>query len=167
MPRTLEEYVVASQAFNSTDLNGDGEPDYGSSSTRAGKFAAGNFYRWIAQVLQYRGTSQGSTFDTQSLSPLLENPAVREAIQLWKEVAGPPKTTSGMTVVEMVNFWLSGRCAMILAGPCLHTSIQSAALDEIIGVAMMPGSERVWWREGSEMIKCNRTLCRHATQYPD
>ena len=32
---------------------------------------------------------------------------------------------------------------------------------------MMPGSERVWWREGNEMIKCNTSFCRHATQYPD
>ena len=118
-------------------------------------------------MLQYRATSQGSPFDTQTLSPLLENTAVQEAIQLWKEVAGPPETTRGTTTLEHINFWLTGWCAMTLGFTSFYTSIQSTALDEITGVAVMSGSERVWWREGSEMIKCNTTFCRHATQYPD
>ena len=167
VPRTLQEYVVASQVLNGTDLNGDGEPDYGSCFPHAGEGAAEYFSIWVAQVLQYRGTSQGSPFDTQTLSPLLENPAVQEATQLWKEVAGPPETTRGTTTLEQVNFWLTGRCAMTLGFTSFCTSIQSTALDEITGVAMMPGSERVWWREGSEMIKCNTTFCRHASQYAD
>ena len=74
------------------------------------------FFSWIAQVLQYRGTSQGSICDTQTLSPLLENPAVWEAIQLWKEVAGPPETTSGTTyTLKCILLWLAGRCAMTLS----------------------------------------------------
>ena len=167
VPRTLEEYVVASQTLNGTDLNGDGEPDYGSCFPHAGEFAAEYFLIWVAQVLQYRGTSQGSLFDTQTLSPLLENPAVQEAIQLWKEVAGPPEMKRGTTTLEQVNFWLTGRCAMTLGFTSFYTFIQSASLDEITGAAVMPGSERVWWREGSEIIKCNTTFCRHATQYLD
>ena len=36
VPRTLKEYVFASQALNGTDLNGDGEEDYGSCMSHAG-----------------------------------------------------------------------------------------------------------------------------------
>ena len=35
VPRTLKEYVFASQALNGTDLNGDGEEDYGSCMSHA------------------------------------------------------------------------------------------------------------------------------------
>ena len=167
VPRTLEEYVVASQVFNNTDLNGDGEPDYGSCFPHTSDTATGYFFAWISQVLQYRGTSQGSTFDTQTLAPLLDNPAVQEAIKLWKEVAGPPETTRGTTPEEEFILWFTGRCAMTLSTASLYTIFQSAALDEMTGVTTMPGSERVWWREGSDVVKCNTSFCRHATQYPD
>ena len=63
-PRTLEEYVFASKAFKSTDLNGDGQPDDGSCFPHAGEFASEKFFIWITQV-HHRGTSQGSLVDTQ------------------------------------------------------------------------------------------------------
>ena len=167
VPRTLEEYVAASQMFNNTDLNGDGELDYGSCFPHVDEFSVTYFFYWISQVLQYRGTSQGSIFDTETLAPLLQNPAVQHAAKLWKEVAGPPEMTSATTIVEMLNLWFAGRCAMTLFGSNLHTVFQSPELDAITGVAMMPGSESVWWRAGNAMVKCNTSFCRHATQYPD
>ena len=60
VPRTLVENVVTAQVFNNTDLNGDGEPDYGSCFPHAGEFADAVFFTWIAQVLQCRGTSQAT-----------------------------------------------------------------------------------------------------------
>ena len=64
VPRTLEEYVLASQALNGTDMNGDGEPDYGSCMEQDGALSSEFFLTWIAQTLQFRGTSQGVLFDT-------------------------------------------------------------------------------------------------------
>ena len=73
VPRTLKEYVFASQALNGTDLNGDGEEEHGSCMSHAVDSVEGTsdelFYAWIAQVLQYRGTSQGAMFDTDTLNP--------------------------------------------------------------------------------------------------
>ena len=66
-----------------------------------------------------------------------------------------------------MQFWLTQPCAMTSSGASLCTFHQSAALNESTGVALILGSEVVWWREGKEMIKCNRSFCRHATQYPD
>ena len=109
VPRTLKEYVFASQAPNGTDLNGDGEEDYGSCMSHAGSvggFSDEVFYAWIAQVLQYRGTSQGAMLDTDTLNPLLENPAVHEALKLWKQVAGLPELTGTLRYPEILhNFW--------------------------------------------------------------
>ena len=167
VPRTLEEYVVASQIFNNTDLNGDGDLDYGSCFPHVGELSDNVFFYWVSQVLQYRGTSQGSIFDTETLAPLLQNPAVQQAVKLWKEVAGPPEMTRGTTILEMVNLWYAGRCAMTLFGSSFYQVFQNPDLDEITGVAMMPGFEKVWWREGNETVKCNTSFCRHATQYPD
>ena len=91
MPRTLEEYVLASQELNATDLNGDGVPDFGSCFPWVGDNSSEYFLTWITQVLQYRGTSQGTVLDTDTLTPLLDNAVVLEAIKLWKEVAGLPR----------------------------------------------------------------------------
>ena len=32
---------------------------------------------------------------------------------------------------------------------------------------MMPGSQKVWWRDSHETVHCNRSFCRHATVYHD
>ena len=114
VPRTLAEYVLASQALNGTDLNGDGEPDFGARERRTSEY----FLIWIAQTLQYRGISQGSFLDTDTLTPLLENPVGQEAMKLWKQVAGPPEMTD-----DPGFLWTTGRCANDdLRIICVHTA---------------------------------------------
>ena len=121
VPRTLEEYVLASQELNGTDLNGDGVPDFGSCFPCVGDYSGEYFVAWITQVQQYQGTSQGTLLDTDTLTPLLDNMAVLEAIKLWKEVAGPPKQTD-ITFVEALQLWFTGRCAMIFFFNCVHST---------------------------------------------
>ena len=167
VPRTLEEYVRASQALNGTDMNGDGEPDYGSCMEQEGAYSGELFLTWIVQTLQFRGTSQGGLFDTDTLTPLLANPAVQESIRLWKQIAGPPTKTEGTTTEELVTFWTAGRCAMTISPSIVYTAFQNFPFQGTIGTAMMPGSEKVWSRETQETAVCNKSFCRHATEYPD
>ena len=47
VPRTLEEYVLVSQALNGTDFDGDGEMDYGSCFPHAGDYSGEFFVTWI------------------------------------------------------------------------------------------------------------------------
>lgn len=161
VPRTLEEFVLVSQALNGMDLNGDDEPDYGACLPGGDYYSAEYFFFWIAQTLQYRGTSQGFLFDTDSLTPLLNNSVVQEAIRLWKQVAGPATPEAALAS------WLSGRCAMTITPSTAFTAVQRSLLHGTIGTAIMPGSEKVWSRDTAQMIVCNKSACRHGTQYPD
>ena len=163
-PRTLEEFFRTSQDLNGTDLNGDGVPDYGSCIPQAGDGSSEVFYAWTAQTLQYRGTSQGSLLDTDTLTPLLQNPVVQEAIKLWKQAAGPP---TDVTIQELYLMFLSGRCAMTIATSSAFTVLQAPFFNGTIGTAIMPGSQKVWSRDSNATIMCNRSSCRHGTQYPD
>ena len=167
VPRTLEEYVRVSQALNGTDFDGDGEMDYGSCFPHAGESSGEYFLAWITQTLQYRGTSQGTVLDTDTLAPLFENLAVKEAIRLWKQVAGPPEVTSGIVSAEVFELFLSGRCAMTIGTSTMYTVYQSDALAATTGIAHFPGSDKVWWRDGGATVQCNTSFCRHATKYHD
>ena len=163
-PRTLEEYVRTSHDLNGTDLNGDGVPDYGSCIPQVGDGSSELFYVWTAQTLQYRGTTEGSLLDTDTLTPLLQNPVVQEAIKLWKQAAGPPTL---VTTEEFYLMILSGRCAMAIWLSSAFTLLQTPLFHGTIGTAIMPGSQKVWSRDRNTTIMCNRSSCRHGTQYPD
>ena len=167
VPRTLQEYVLASQLLNGTDLNGDGDVDYGSCFSHVDELSEEVLFAWLSQVLQYRGTSQGSILDTETLEPLLENPAVQEAMRLWREVAGVTELTSVQPYDDMLRLWSSGRCALTIAPSSVYTFMNEPGLHDITGTAVMPGSEKVWWREGNQVVKCNTSFCRHATRYED
>ena len=163
-PRTLEEYVRTSKDLNGTDLNGDGVPDYGTCIPQAGDGSSELFYAWTAQTLQYRGTSQGSLLDTETLTPLLQNPVVQEAIKLWKQAAGPP---TDVAILDLYLMFVSGRCAMTIWTSTAFLLLQTPLFNGTFGTAIMPGSQKVWSRDSNETIMCNRSSCRHGTQYPD
>ena len=164
VPRTLEEYVLASHALNGTDLNGDGVPDYGSCMPHVDQFSSEVFYAWIAQTLQYRGTSQGSLLDTDTLTPLLQNPVVQEAIKLWKQVAGP---ATEVTTKELLLLFMSGRCAMTIGTSLTFSMFRTPLLNGTIGTAIVPGSQKVWSRDSNATIICSKSSCPHGTQYSD
>ena len=102
-------------------------------------------------------------FDTDSLTPLLNNSVVHAAVRLWKQVAGPPLSAP---FDAFMPWWWSGRCAMILTPtPAAYTAFQTSFFSETIGTSIMPGSQHVWSRERQEEVFCNRSTCRHGTEY--
>lgn len=156
-----------SQRFNGTDLNGDGELDFGSCFPAAGEYSEFYFLTWLAPFLQYRDTSQGAVFDAQTLEPLFDNPAAQEALRLWKEVAGPSYTGESPDYYQLITWWMEGRCALAIGPSLLYTMYQSSEHNSRTGISIAPGSQRVWWREGQQVVQCNRSFCRHATVYED
>ena len=64
-PATWDDYMTIAQKYNGQDLNGDGEPDYGSCIA---KKKGAQSYWWIisiaAGLLQAKGTDEGAFFDT-------------------------------------------------------------------------------------------------------
>ena len=151
--------------LNGTDLNGDNELDFGSCLPRSGPSAEYFLWSFVAQYTQYRGTSQGVYFDTETMELLMDNPAVQEALRLWKTAAGPPDFPDVEPIAQMLGLWSQGRCAMLLSSVYV---VQNSLLNNVLtGTATFPGSEWVWSREDQEMVKCTRFRCPHATVYAD
>uniref|UniRef100_A0A7S1ATK8 Uncharacterized protein n=1 Tax=Noctiluca scintillans TaxID=2966 RepID=A0A7S1ATK8_NOCSC len=173
VPRTLQEYVEASWFFQGKDMNNDGEPDYGSCFPHRGVDSEHNFWDWVAPYVQSLGTSQGMFFDIDTFEPLIDNVAVREALQLWRNVSGPPETGSSSADDSngdssvVWDLWASGRCAMTLTDGTGFTDLFTASSHEYISSTISPGSESVWWRETNELLPCNETVCPYARTYPD
>ena len=99
--------------------------------------------------------------------PLAGETAVHEALKLWKQVAGLSEVTGTLRYPEILQLWFTGRCAMSIATSAVYTVLQNGPFVANTGTAIMPGSEHVWWREGKEVITCNASFCRHATEYKD
>jgi len=133
-------------------------PDYGSCFKRTGSWAGFEFFTFVAAYTQYLGTSQVVLFHTETLEPLFDNRGARG--EIWKEVGGPTIETP----VDVAALWNQGRCAMAQTA---YSSYQSPHSDAVTGFALMPGSRRVCWREGRNVVECNVSFCRHAKLYPD
>ena len=88
-PATWDDYLTIAQKYNGQDLNGDGQPDYGSCIA---KKKGAQSYWWIisiaAGLLQSKGTSQGAFFDTTNMNPLFgQNEAMTLALQTYAKTA--------------------------------------------------------------------------------
>ena len=93
-PATWDDYLTIAQKYNGQDLNGDGQPDYGSCIA---KKKGAQSYWWIisiaAGLLQAKGTSEGAFFDTTNMNPLFgPNEAMTKALETYAKTAtfGPP-----------------------------------------------------------------------------
>ena len=88
-PATWDDYLSIAQKYNGQDLNGDGQPDYGSCIA---KKKGAQSYWWIISVaaglLQGKGTSDGVFFDTSNMNPLFgPNEAMTLALQTYAKTA--------------------------------------------------------------------------------
>src|SRR6185503_8947109 len=92
-PKTWDDYLNVAKTLNGTDLNGDGEADYGSCISKA---PAQQSYWWIwsiaAPYIQSQGNTQGAFFNTEDMTPLVNNAAFKRALEIYKETGlyGPP-----------------------------------------------------------------------------
>ena len=88
-PATWDDYLTIAQKYNGQDLNGDGEPDYGSCIA---KKKGAQSYWWIisiaAGLLQGKGTNDGAFFDTANMNPLFgQNDAMTKALEMYAKTA--------------------------------------------------------------------------------
>ena len=115
-PKTWDDYIAIAKAFQGKDLNGDGKPDYGSCIAKKRNAqsywmitsVAGNF-------IQTQGTSQGAFFDTETMKPLVNNDAFKEALKVYVETTkyGPPDEIN-LDVGDTRGLFTTGRCALTL-----------------------------------------------------
>jgi multiple sugar transport system substrate-binding protein len=166
-PRTWDEYLNVAKTLNGQDLNGDGEADYGSCISKA---PAQQSYWWIwsiaAPYIQSQGNTQGAFFNTEDMTPLVNNAAFKRALEVYKETGqyGPPDETN-QVVGDSRGLFISGRCALSIdwgdIGPLAIDPANSKVIDKT-GAIITPGSREVLDRATGELVPCDETTCPHA-----
>ena len=166
-PRTWDEYLNVAKTLNGKDLNGDGEADYGSCISKA---PAQQSYWWIwsiaAPFIQTQGPSQGVFFNTNDMTPLVNNAAFKRALEIYKETGqyGPPDE-SNQGVGDSRGLFISGRCALTMdwgdIGTLAIDPENSKVIDKV-GATITPGSKEVLDRETGELVACDATTCPYA-----
>lgn len=166
-PKTWDEYLNVAKTLHGQDLNGDGEADYGSCISKA---PAQQSYWWIwsiaAPYIQTQGSSQGTFFNTEDMTPLVNNAAFKRALEVYKETGlyGPPDETN-QGVGDSRGLFLAGRCALSIdwgdIGPLAIDPANSKVIDKT-GAIITPGSSEVLDRATGELVPCDATTCPHA-----
>jgi multiple sugar transport system substrate-binding protein len=146
-PETWDDYLSIARTFHGQDLNGDGDPDYGSCiSKKRGAQAYWFITNFAASMIQTQGTSQGTFFNPDTMEPLVDNAAFRKAMELYNETTqyGPPDELN-LDVGDTRSLFTSGRCALSMDWGDINRwrSIRHATVQDKVGAVIMPGSTEV------------------------
>lgn len=166
-PKTWDDYLEIAEMTAGTDLNGDGTADYGSCIPK--KRNAQSYWMVssvMSSFLQSKGTGQGMFFDTEDMTPLMDNPAAIHALEIYKKTGeyGPPDEVN-MDIGDTRSLFTTGRCALTLdwgdTGALAFDPDNSQVVDQV-GAVILPGSTRVLNRETGEFQQCDAELCPYA-----
>ena len=168
-PQTWDDYLEIAETFHNQDLNGDGQPDYGSCISKKRNAQA---YWMILSVaggyLQTQGTSQGAFFDAETMEPLVNNAAFSEALDIYKATTqyGPPNELN-LDVGDTRSLFITGRCALSLDWGDIGTLAidpEQSTVRGQVGSIILPGTDRVLDRVTGELVACDETTCPHADE---
>lgn len=166
-PRTWDEYLAVAKATNGQDLNGDGQPDFGSCMFK--KRNAQSYFAvmsFAAAYVQTQGTGEGMFFDPDTMKPLVNNEAWAEAFRIYKATGeyGPPDEANH-DVGDTRALLQAGRCAQVIdwgdVGP-LSIDPAGAAIKNKMGSIIMPGTTKVLDRATGKLVACDAQRCPHA-----
>ena len=166
-PETWEDYVEIARTFHGKDLNGDGDPDYGSCIS---KKRAAQAYWFIYSIggafLQSQGTGQGAFFDTETMEPLVNNEAFGAALDIYNETTqyGPPDELN-LDVGDTRSLFITGRCALSMDWGDIGTLAidpEQSTVQDKVGAIVLPGSTRVLDRATGNLVDCDETTCPYA-----
>ena len=163
-PKTWDEYLAIAAEFHGQDLNGDGDPDYGSCiSKKRGAQAYWFITDIAASMVQSKGTAEGAFFDLETMEPLVDNAAFRKALEIYDATTefGPPDELN-LDVGDTRSLFTSGRCALSIdwgdIGTLAIDPDTSIVMDKT-GAMVLPGSTQVLDRETGELVDCDETTC--------
>ena len=166
-PATWDDWLAIAKKYNGQDLNGDGQPDYGSCLFK--KKGAQSFWTILniaAPMLQSQGTSQGTFFNTENMQPLVNNAAFKKALEFYKETgkyAHPDELNQDLN--DMRNLFLSGRCALGLDWGdigALAIDPERSTVQDKVGAAIMPGWKEVLDFNTGKLVPCDEKTCPYA-----
>ena len=164
-PATWDDYMTIATKYNGQDLNGDGEPDYGSCIA---KKKGAQSYWWIisiaAGLLQGKGTTEGAFFDTSNLNPLFgPNDAMTKALDMYAKTAtvGPPDELN-MDVGGTRGLFTTGRCALSMDWGDIGTLTPGTYAQDKTGATITPGWKEILDRSSGKLVACDGTTCPDA-----
>ena len=166
-PKTWDEYLALAAQFHGQDLNGDGDPDYGSCISKKRGAQAYWFITSIASAfIQSQGTSQGAFFDTETMKPLYNNEAFAKALEIYNETTkyGPPDELN-LDVGDTRSLFTSGRCALSLDWGDIGTLAidpATSVVQDKTGAFILPGATEVLDRATGKLVPCDETTCPYA-----
>ena len=164
-PATWDDYLTIAAKYNGQDLNGDGQPDYGSCIA---KKKGAQSYWWIISIagglLQGKGTADGAFFDTTNMNPLLgQNEAMTKALETYAKTAdfGPPDELN-MDVGGTRGLFTTGRCALSMDWGDIGTLTPGTYAQDKTGATITPGWKQVLDRATGKLVPCDATTCPNA-----
>ena len=164
-PATWDDYLTIAQKYNGQDLNGDGQPDYGSCIA---KKKGAQSYWWIISVagglLQAKGTNEGAFFNTTDMSPLFgPNEAMTKALETYAKTVqfGPPDELN-MDVGGSRGLFTTGRCALTMDWGDVGTLAPGTFAEDKTGATITPGWKQVLDRATGKLVACDATTCPNA-----
>jgi multiple sugar transport system substrate-binding protein len=166
-PRTWEEYLEKAAELHGQDLNGDGDPDYGSCISKKRGAQAYWFIHSIASAcLQSQGTSQGVFFDSETMEPLVNNECFAKSLNFYKDSTqyGPPDELN-LDVGDTRGLFTSGRCALSIDWGDIGTLAidpETSVVMDKTGAMILPGSTEVLDRATGTLVPCDEDTCPHA-----
>eukprot|EP01065_Artemidia_motanka_P051040 TRINITY_DN8882_c0_g1_i1.p1 TRINITY_DN8882_c0_g1~~TRINITY_DN8882_c0_g1_i1.p1 ORF type:complete len:1261 (+),score=276.32 TRINITY_DN8882_c0_g1_i1:93-3875(+) len=182
-PLTLAEMIDLARDVNGTDMNGDGQPDYGFCvDMGSSKLTDGSLLAAVAApFVQRYGSRHGLYFD-RGFESLPDRVGWVEAARLFRELlltTDFDRFTSGPGQSTVRALFLSGRCAMAMDwGSFSRAAFHPAAP----GTKRKPGTDRPYvagnmrqglWpgslvvhdRDAERLVPCSRELCPHAVSH--
>ncbi|MDJ1174533.1 ABC transporter substrate-binding protein [Roseofilum capinflatum] len=166
-PKTWDDYLKIAQAFHGKDLNGDGEPDYGSCMSK--KPNAQSYWMFgsiLSPFIQSQGTRQGIFFDPETMKPLVNNEAFAKALEIYKQTTQyAPANELELTTHEVHPLFASGRCALTLDWGDTGTIVINPEISQVIdkvGADIAPGSREILDRETGALVTCDKATCPYA-----
>ena len=166
-PKTWDDYLKVAAAAHGKDMNDDGEPDFGSCMFK--KRNAQSFYAIMsiaAPYVQGQGTGQGIFFNTEDMTPMVNNEAWAAAFEFYKESGkyGPPEELN-QDIGDTRALVTSGRCAVMIdwgdIGP-LSIDPSTSKIKDLVGAVILPGATRVLDWDSGKLVDCTPERCPHA-----
>jgi multiple sugar transport system substrate-binding protein len=166
-PQTWDDYLAIAQAANGTDMNGDGEGDYGSCIAKKRKAQSYWMITSVASAyLQTQGTEQGGFFDLETFKPLYgNNDAFKKALEVYKATTDfAPPDELNLDVGDTRGLWTNGRCALTLDWGDIGTLAiaEGSQVNGTTGAVILPGSTEVLDRATGALVPCDATTCPYA-----
>jgi multiple sugar transport system substrate-binding protein len=156
-PKTWEDYIDIASKIHGTDMNGDGEADYGSCIFKKRNAQSYFAIQTIASsIVQTQGTAQGFHFDNATMKPMVNNAGWKKAFELYKKTGdyGPPEELN-MDIGDTRALFKAGRCGLLIewGDPgTLQLDEDAASVKGLIYAVSAVGSREVLDRATGELV---------------